>query len=468
MKSPKLMTLIALLTISVLLLSSCAPKATQAEPTKAEVVEEATQPPVEEPTQPPAEKVKITLYFTPDEGSQSSCWNDTGFVPFNDQSDTVILESVPQMDAWNTTRTALAGGAGPDVVMTPGPSFVYELVQAGQLMALDDFAATYGWKDAFVPWALSLGSVEGKLYSLPSELETLVLYYNKTLFEKNGWTPPTTIDELWALSEKIQAAGVIPFGHMNAEWRPANEWHVGEFLNHVAGPQKVYDALTGKIPWTDPDFIKAIDLLNEAQQKKWFMGGLDLYYTTTFDDAHNALGKGEAAMNIEGTWAASDLNETYFTAENGGNEWDWVPVPSTSGKAIFDIGIGSTWSINAKTKYPEAVAEFLTYWFSSEVQTRLLVECGAAPAPVHLNADAMTGVDPRIARIFEEFAKASDAGDYGYTTWTFWPPKSDVYIYEEIEKVWSGEISSKEYLQGLQDQFTTEFTAGEIPPIPKR
>jgi raffinose/stachyose/melibiose transport system substrate-binding protein len=85
-----------------------------------------------------------------------------------------------------------------------------------------------------------------------------------------------------------------------------------------------------------------------------------------------------------------------------------------------------------------------------------------------LQADAMTGVDPRIARIFEEFAKASDAGDYGYTTWTFWPPKSDVYIYEEIEKVWSGETTSKEYLQGLQDQFQQELTAGEIPPIPKR
>ena len=460
MKNPKIMTIVVLITIMALLLTSCAPKATQAEPTQAEIVEEATQA--------PAEKVKISLYFSPDEGSQSSCWNDNVVVPFNEQSQTVTLDAVAQSDMWQTTRTALAGGAGPDVIQTPGPSFVYELVQAGQLMPLDDFSATFGWKNSFVDWALSLGSAEGKLYSLPTELETLVLYYNKTLFEQNGWTPPTTIDELWALSQKIQDAGIIPFAHMNAEWRAANEWHVGEFLNHVAGPQKVYDALTGKIQWTDPDFVKAIDLLNDAQQKKWFMGGLDLYYTTTFDDARNALGKGEAAMNIEGTWVASDLNTTYFSAENGGNEWDWVPVPSTSGKAIFDIGIGSTFSINAKTQHPEAAAEFLTFYFSPEVQTRLLVQCGYAPAPVHLQADAMTGVDPRIARIFEEFAKASDAGDYGYTTWTFWPPKSDVYIYEEIEKVWSGEITSKEYLQGLQDQFSQELAAGEIPPIPKR
>ena len=467
MKSPKFFTSITLLLIAVLLISSCAPKTSQAEPTKQEAVE-ATKPPIVEPTQAPQEKAKITLYYTPDEGSESSCWNDVSFIPFNEKSKTVTLEAVPQMDSWGTTRTALAGGAGPDVIMTPGPSFVYELVQAGQLMPLDDFATTYGWKDSFVPWALSLGEVEGKLYSLSAELETLVLYYNKTLFEKNGWTPPKTIEELWMLAEKIQAAGIIPFAHSNEGWRPANEWHVGEFLNHVAGPEKVYEALTGKIPWTDPDFVRAIDLLNEAQQKKWFMGGLELYYTTPWDDWHNALGSGEAAMNIEGTWSAYDINEVYFTEENGGNEWDWIPVPSSSGKAIFDIGIGSTWSINAKTKNPDAVAEFLTFWFSPEVQTRLLVECGAAPAPVRLEAEAMSGVDPRIASIFEEFTKASDKGDYGYTTWTFWPPKSDVYIYEEIEKVWAGEMTSKEYLQGLQDIFTEEFTAGEIPPIPKR
>ena len=90
---------------------------------------------------------------------------------------------------------------------------------------------------------LSLGLVDGELYSVPNELETLVLYYNKTLFEEQGWEPPTTIDELMALSEVVAAEGIIPFSHANAEWRPSNEWFVGEFLNHVAGPDNVYLAL---------------------------------------------------------------------------------------------------------------------------------------------------------------------------------------------------------------------------------
>ena len=43
--------------------------------------------------------------------------------------------------------------------------------------------------------------------------------------------------------------------------------------------------------------------------------------------------------------------------------------------------------------------------------------------------------------------------DYGYTTWTFWPPKSETYLIEEIEKVWAGDMTVEEYLQGLQDIF---------------
>jgi raffinose/stachyose/melibiose transport system substrate-binding protein len=173
-------------------------------------------------------------------------------------------------------------------------------------------------------------------------------------------------------------------------------------------------------------------------------------------------------MNIEGTWRFSTIDLYFGEAAGNENEWDWVPVPSSTGEPIFDIGIGSTYSINAASPHPDAAAEFLTYLFSSDVQAMMLAECGAAPAPINLEADAMEGVDPRIARAFELFAEASNAGNYGYTTWTFWPPRSDVYIYEEIERVWDGQITTAEYLDGLNTLFAEELAAGEIPPIPER
>ena len=79
--------------------------------------------------------------------------------------------------------------------------------------------------------------VDGSLYSVPAEVETLVLFYNKTLFEEHGWQLPKTMDELVALSEEIKAAGIVPFAHANAEYRGADEWYVTEFLNQSADPR---------------------------------------------------------------------------------------------------------------------------------------------------------------------------------------------------------------------------------------
>jgi raffinose/stachyose/melibiose transport system substrate-binding protein len=412
------------------------------------------------------EKTKVALWLN--DSDIAPCIVETGVDSFNEQSDSIVVEVVLQAEQWDVTRTALAGGGGPDIVVTPGPSFVFELAQAGQLLSLNEFSDQFEWPDIFVPWALSLGEVEGQLYSLPAELETLILYYNKTLFEEKGWEPPKTTDELMALAEQIEAEGVIPFGHGNSEWRPANEWFVGEFLNHVAGPQKVYEALTGQTPWTDPEFVDSIETLNQIQQNGWFMGGLDRYYTATFDEFRAALGNGEAAMNIEGTWFLSTISNFFGEAAGNNNDWGWVPVPSSTGDAIFDVGMGSTWSINQNSENPQAAAEFLTHFFSPDIQGRLLSSCNYAPGPVRLRADALQNVDPRVAEIFTALAEASDANNYGYTTWTFWPPKSDVYIYEEIEKVWAGDITSEQYLEGLQELFAEEFEAGEIPPIPDR
>ncbi|MDQ3227228.1 MAG: ABC transporter substrate-binding protein, partial [Chloroflexota bacterium] len=127
-----------------------------------------------------------------------------------------------------------------------------------------------------------------------------------------------------------------------------------------------------------------------------------------------------------------------------------------------------TKSINANSANLEATAAFLDYYFSPETQARLLVNCGLAPAPVDLEGQDLTGVNPGLAEILAAMNEAFAANNFGYTTWTFWPPESETYLIEEIEKVWAGELTSEEYLQGHQEQFDAEREAGAVPPIPER
>jgi raffinose/stachyose/melibiose transport system substrate-binding protein len=394
------------------------------------------------------------------------CLTATTVDSFNEASTTVEVTVVQQANQWDALRPALAAGVGPDIVQTPGVAYVSELVLAGQLGALDEFASEFGWDDIFVPWALTIGRLSGKLYSLSDSVETLILWYNKTVFEQNGWQPPATVDELLALCAKIEAAGIIPFAGQAGECQPCNEWYFGEFVNHMAGPARVYEALKGQVPWTHADFVESITIQSDIVKKGWIMGSVEKFLAATFDEFSTAFATGKAAMNMEGDWFYVREAE-YFTDDNP-HEWDWTPVPSKTGKPIFDLGLGHTWSINAASTNPRAAAEYLTSLYSPELQVQRYKDCRWNIGPIKIKVDEIEGLDPRISRLLAEFSKAQVAGDYGYTTWTFWPPKSNQYLQDEIEKVWVGQLSPSEYLEGLDAIFAEELAAGKVPPLPVR
>jgi raffinose/stachyose/melibiose transport system substrate-binding protein len=244
------------------------------------------------------------------------------------------------------------------------------------------------------------------------------------------------------------------------------EWFFGEFTTHVAGPEAVFDALTGEIPWTDPDLVESVSTWTDMVQQGYWMGGVDRFFTATFDEFHAAFGAGEAAMNLEGTWFYSSIPDVFG---DNPDDWDWVPVPSSTGEPVFSLGIGSIRGINANSDNPDAAAEWLDHEFSPETQARMLVDCGLAMAPVSgVEESMLSGMDPRIARLFAEFGEAQAEDRYGYTVWTFYSPDSEAYIIEQIQGVLTGDLTVEDYLQGLDEVFSEDLAAGNRPPLPDR
>ncbi len=89
--------------------------------------------------------------------------------------------------------------------------------------------------------------------------------------------------------------------------------------------------------------------------------------------------------------------------------------------------------------------------------------------PIKLSkGDFPADTDPRFIRALESIADASAKGNYGYTTWTFWPAKSDQYIIEKLEGVFNAQMTPEEFSSGLQEQFAQEAKDGKVPPVPAR
>jgi raffinose/stachyose/melibiose transport system substrate-binding protein len=362
-------------------------------------------------------------------------------------------------------RIAMLSGTGPDIVYTAGPSYVASMAQAGQLLPLDDYAAKLGWNDRLLPLFDELGKYNGKLYALAKTYETLGLFYNKTMFDKNSWKAPTTIAEFEALADEMKGKGMVPFGAGNADWRPANEHYVSIVLNSVAGPENVYKALTGAIPWTDDSIVAAIDKLNEWWQRGYFGPN---YFSLTLEQAFAQVATGQAGMAPTGTWNFTNI-PTYFPPNNA--EAAFVGFPSTSGPAVYPLGIGSTFSINAKSENPDGAAAVLDYVFTDKFYSAMN---SVWQGEWNLPLKDLSGVKlsdkvlPLYSEVMKNLATAVGDGQYGYTTWTFLPPATDTYLVSGMEEVWLKKITSKDYLKKWDDTFKQEKDAGKVPAIPKR
>ena len=364
-------------------------------------------------------------------------------------------------------RIAMLSGSGPDVVYTPGPSYVASMAQAGQLLPLDDYAAKLGWADRILPVFLELGKYDGKLYALPKTYETLGLFYNKKLFDENGWTAPTTIAELETLADAMLAKGLVPFAAGNADWRPTNEHYVSIILNSVAGPDNVYKALKGELPWTAEPFVKAIDTLNGWWQKGYFGPN---YFSLTGEQAFAQVATGQAGMAPTGTWNFQNVG-TYFPANNA--EPAFVGFPSGEGVPypIYALGIGSTFSVSASTKNPDGAAAVIDYVFSPQFYGEMnTVWQGEWNTPLRDLSQVKLGdgVAPLYGEAMASLASAVNDDQYGYTTWTFLPPATDTYIVSGIEEVWLGKLTTAQFLENLNTTFQQELGEGKVPAIPAR
>jgi raffinose/stachyose/melibiose transport system substrate-binding protein len=148
-----------------------------------------------------------------------------------------------------TLKLALAEEDGPDVAqVNQGRSDMGAMVEAG-LLPLNDYAANTTGGTFLPPLPAVIAFTEdGKIFGQEICMglalrEVVGVYYNKTIFDANGWTVPTTFDEFETLLATIKAAGVLPFLWLAVGWNAIHEFSAVQHL--LVTPEYINDFVYG-------------------------------------------------------------------------------------------------------------------------------------------------------------------------------------------------------------------------------
>lgn len=286
----------------------------------------------------------------------------------------------PLDDLKTTLRLSVDSGEGPGVAnVNQGAPDMGEMVKAGLLEPLDDYAEQYGWTETFSEgllarnrWSAEGAFGDGQLYGVAPQAEIVGVYYNKDLFEQASVSVPETFEAFQDTLATLKEAGVTPVVYGGLDGWPG--------IHLYGAVQQLYlnrDYLDGLIfgrggDWTSEGNLKAAQLLVDWAEADYFTPG---YEGIGYDDSWALFSQGQGAMLISGSWLTGefpeDANIGFFALPPLASEQDSVP--------LIVGGTGIPLSVTSNAEDTDLAAEYLD-WMVSPRAAELWVQAGFLPA----------------------------------------------------------------------------------------
>lgn len=289
---------------------------------------------------------------------------------------------------WEKLRPRFVAGDVPDLAWPGWGMDYWALVYDDQLAAWDAaldspaYGKTEGkWRDSFDAGLLKMGQNEGKTYMLPYHVNINGWWYNKTLFEKNGWTPPATWDELIALNDKIKAKGIAPLTFQGQyPFYMLSGFIYPLIISH--GGIEAWNACQNleEGAWTSESVINAATKAQELVKRGDFLqGSIGLNHT----DSQAAFYEGKAAMIPCGSWLHAEMENYRKDMKGPVPVAEFMRVPNlTGGKGdptAIQVGI-EPFVIPSGAKDNSAGIEIYKYMTSPEKAKQFVEQKGTLMA----------------------------------------------------------------------------------------
>nr|WP_245301700.1 ABC transporter substrate-binding protein [Virgibacillus natechei] len=274
-------------------------------------------------------------------------------------------------------RTRWISEDPPDVVYIDGAgSSETQMVEDGQLMNLTEWAEEIELEDGSAlldSFIVEPGKFDGEMYTLPLVFDAWGTWYDKALFEEEGYEVPTDFDSFMNSMEEIKTgeeiepfvtSGEHPYYFLRGMLQPA--------FGAAGGDELLHDLITGaEGAWTSDAVLETMEKVEQMQQEGMFDSGLGALNHT--QSQMNFLLQENAFVPV-GFWLPNEMEDDVPE----GFEYGFIPSPmQDAGEPYGIVPDLRPLAIAEEAENPEAAKAFVEFAFSREYAMSFSEHTGA-------------------------------------------------------------------------------------------
>lgn len=263
---------------------------------------------------------------------------------------------------WTLLEAGASGGDMPDVFWMHSNE-VQKYMENDILMDLTDRIASSEKleMDKFPEDIKNLYSWNGKTYAIPKDVDTIALFYNKTMFDEAGLSYPDdswTWDDFYDAAVKLTKEDGSQYG---TAMNPSNEQDGWMNIIYSMGGKVLTDDKKAS-GFDDPNTIKAMEFVQKLVDN--VMPPATVMAETGTDVL---LGSGKIAMLSQGSWMVPQFKEHEYISANC--DVAVLPKDPTTGNRV-SLYNGLSWAVSAKTKNPDAAWQLVEWFGTKDMQLK--------------------------------------------------------------------------------------------------
>ncbi len=295
---------------------------------------------------------------------------------FNEKWPDVEFNHNAAVDIGSELQARFVAGDPPDFINNSGDGQMDngQLATDGQLYDLTELFDAPSWddpetpvRDTLMPGTVEVGMYGGTPYALNYAYTAYGLWYNKTLMDNNGWTVPTTWQEMLDLCAEIKAAGIAPWAYQGVTAPRYMNWPLLTMAAKLAGPEILVaiDHLE-EGAWGHDAVKEAAAALRGLKEQDYFLEGVE---GMDFRDAQGLWARGEAVFIPSGSWLENE--EADAIAQDETFELAMMPEPLLSEDSVMPLETirataGEPYIVPADANNPRGAMEYMRAMLSEE------------------------------------------------------------------------------------------------------